>query len=59
MTATATTFGTDGADGAGNRVGNCETDLFSATTPGGKSPPVICGTNTGQEWKKVTLYVLK
>jgi hypothetical protein len=48
VTATATTLGTDGAAGAANRVGNCETDLFSITNPGGKSPPAICGVNTGQ-----------
>merc|ERR1719348_952145 len=42
VTKPATTFGTDGADGAGNRMGNCETDIFSVTNPGGKTPPVIC-----------------
>jgi len=25
----------------------CNTDTFSVTNPGGPSPPVICGTNTG------------
>ena len=33
--------------GSANRVGNCDTDNFSVTTPGGKAPPLICGTNTG------------
>ena len=31
-----------------NRLGNCDTDSFSITVPGGKSPPVICGVNTGE-----------
>merc|ERR550519_2369507 len=31
-----------------NRVGSCDTDSFGVTVPGGKSPPQICGTNTGQ-----------
>jgi len=33
---------------AGPKVGDCVTDSFSVTNPGGVSPPVICGTNTGQ-----------
>ena len=49
VTETTTTFGTDGADGAGNRLGNCDTDSFSVTNPGGKSPPAICGVNTGNK----------
>jgi len=28
--------------------GNCETDFFSVTVPGGKAPPLICGENGGQ-----------
>ena len=36
-----------GAAGAANHLGNCQTDTFTITTPGSKSPPVICGTNTG------------
>merc|ERR1719427_224464 len=31
-----------------NRAGNCDTDSFSVTSPGGKAPPLICGVNTGQ-----------
>jgi len=31
-----------------NRIGSCDTDSFGVTVPGGKSPPQICGTNTGQ-----------
>merc|ERR1712013_527804 len=27
---------------------SCDTDSFGVTVPGGKSPPQICGTNTGQ-----------
>jgi len=46
VTATATTGGT--GDPTFSRVGNCDTDTFGITTPGGKSPPAICGTNTGQ-----------
>jgi len=48
VTATAVTVGPAAAAGAANRVGNCDTDNFSVTTPGGKAPPLICGTNTGQ-----------
>lgn len=29
----------------------CLTDTFSVTSPGGYTPPVICGTNTGQHSK--------
>jgi len=29
-------------------IGNCDTDFFSVTVPGGAAPPLICGTNTGQ-----------
>jgi len=39
------------ADVAGvavNGRGRCDTDSFSVVVPGGSSPPVICGTNTGQ-----------
>jgi len=45
VTATAVTITT--TDNA-NRVGSCDTDSFGVTVPGGKSPPLICGTNTGQ-----------
>lgn len=37
-----------------NRVatkGQCITDSFSVTNPGGHSPPVICGTNSGDHSK--------
>jgi len=36
------------AAGSATRQGNCDTDSFGVTVPGGKSPPLICGTNTGQ-----------
>jgi hypothetical protein len=29
-------------------TGQCQTDTFSVTNPGGTAPPLICGTNTGQ-----------
>merc|ERR1711953_1166239 len=29
-------------------AGKCSTDILTITNPGGKSPPVICGVNTGQ-----------
>merc|ERR1712083_749743 len=32
----------------GPRVGDCGYDSLSVTNPGGQSPPVICGYNTGQ-----------
>jgi len=31
-----------------NRLGNCDTDSFQVTVPGGKATPKICGINTGQ-----------
>merc|ERR1719419_1736865 len=49
VTATAVTIGpATAAAGSANRIGNCDVDSFSVTTPGAKSPPIICGTNTGQ-----------
>merc|ERR1712117_468806 len=32
----------------GPRVGDCNYDSLTVTNPGGASPPVICGYNTGQ-----------
>jgi len=32
----------------GPRVGDCGYDTLSITNPGGASPPIICGYNTGQ-----------
>lgn len=45
-----TATGLLGADGSGlfNSLGQCQVDQFSVSSPGGKAPPVICGTNTGQ-----------
>jgi len=40
--------GTAAAAGSANSLGQCNTDSFSVTNPGGKAPPVICGTNTGE-----------
>lgn len=49
VTATTITVGpTTAAAGTANSLGACNTDQFSVTAPGGKSPPVICGTNTGE-----------
>lgn len=48
VTAIAVTVGPAAASGTANRIGNCDTDSFTITTPGGKAPPLICGTNTGQ-----------
>jgi len=48
VTATTITVGAAGAGGAATRQGNCDTDYFGVTVPGGKTPPLICGTNTGQ-----------
>jgi len=31
-----------------SQVTQCNTDTFSITGPAGSTPPVICGTNTGQ-----------
>jgi len=54
VTATDVTVGPINADlvnaiaGSATRQGNCDTDSFGVTVPGGKAPPLICGTNTGQ-----------
>jgi len=49
VTATTVTIGpATAAAGSATRQGNCDTDSFGVTVPGGKSPPIICGTNTGQ-----------
>jgi len=48
VTTTTATGGTEAAVSLTNRVGNCDTDFFTVTSPGSKSPPIICGTNTGQ-----------
>jgi len=49
VTSTAITVGpsTQG-EGSANRIGNCDVDQFTVTVPGGRSPPVICGTNSGE-----------
>ena len=33
----------------------CQTDIFSVTSPGNNAPPQICGTNTG-EHSKYTIF---
>ena len=35
----------------------CQTDIFSVTSPGNNAPPQICGTNTGEHsnTKKISL----
>jgi len=49
VTATTITIGpTTAAAGTGNSLGQCQTDTFTVTNPGGNAPPVICGTNTGE-----------
>ena len=32
----------------GPRATDCGTDTFTVTNPGGATPPIICGYNTGQ-----------
>ena len=40
--------------------GQCQTDIFSVTSPGNNAPPVICGTNTGEHSKlKLLLNILQ
>merc|ERR1711970_725029 len=34
--------------GSGNSLGECQTDTFAVSSPCGKAPPVIGGTNTGE-----------
>jgi len=49
VTVTTVTVGpSTAAAGTANSLGNCDVDTFTITAPGAKSPPVICGTNTGQ-----------
>merc|ERR1719493_476772 len=43
VTMSSTAVATDGP-----RVGDCGYDTLTVTNPGGASPPVICGYNTGQ-----------
>jgi len=47
VTLTTGLYGGTGANGEYNLLGQCQVDTFSVSVPGGKSPPVICGTNTG------------
>jgi len=48
VTVTTVTIGpATAAAGTANSLGACNVDQFTVTVPGGKSPPVICGTNTG------------
>ncbi len=35
-------------------VSKCLTDTFSVSNPGGGSPPVICGQNSGEHSKENT-----
>jgi len=49
VTATTITIGpSTAAAGSGNSLGQCQTDTFTVSSPCGKAPPVICGTNTGE-----------
>jgi len=47
---TLTDVSTSGDDPAllSNRLGNCDTDSFQVTVPGGKATPRLCGINSGQ-----------
>ena len=36
----------------------CQTDIFSVTSPGNNAPPQICGTNTGEHSKYIFFYFL-
>ena len=35
-----------------HETGQCQTDIFSVTSPGNNAPPAICGTNTGEHSKR-------
>merc|ERR1719295_980656 len=49
VTLTTITIGpSTAAAGSGNSLGQCQTDTFTVSSPCGKAPPVICGTNTGE-----------
>ena len=37
----------------------CQTDIFSVTSPGNNAPPQICGTNTGEHSKYIFFSFLK
>jgi len=41
------TLGADNSSPFPTRIGNCVTDFFSVSVPGGKAPPLICGENAG------------
>ena len=41
-------FKTTTVAASGPKVGDCVTDTLTVSNPGGTSPPVICGYNTGQ-----------
>ena len=46
-----TLFGIESTAATGKAVSlrtQCNTDTFTITGPTGSTPPVICGTNTGQ-----------
>ena len=49
------------ANAIGSSAGDCATDSFSVTAGGGgKSSPIICGTNTGQhgEYRARDLWLM-
>ena len=37
----------------------CQTDIFSVTSPGNNAPPQICGTNTGEHSKYIFFSFFK
>ena len=38
--------------------GQCQTDIFSVTTPGNNAPPTICGTNSGEHSEFLLLHLI-
>jgi len=44
----STTASNTFSQGIASRIGNCDTDFFSVSVPGGQAPPLICGSNSGQ-----------
>ena len=43
----------DGSRTQGGAIGDCLTDSFSVTNPGGSGSPIICGENSGKHSKQV------
>ena len=41
-----------------HETGQCQTDIFTVTSPGNNAPPQICGTNTGEHSKRKSTLII-